>query len=98
MAVRDRRHWVVHFADGGEELALLGDPVDRRGRCEGDQFELGMKGLLKPIRHKPQSASNGDERSNPENAAQPAVLQAIETQPQPTQHKERGYEYTCHTL
>jgi hypothetical protein len=58
----------------------------------------GVDGLFKPIRHKPQSASNGDERPNRENAPQPAVLQAFQTQPQPSQHNERGYEYTCNTL
>jgi hypothetical protein len=52
----------------------------------------------KPIRDKPQSASNGDERPNRENAAQSAVLQAIQTQPQPSQHNERRNEYSCDTL
>ena len=65
--------------------------------CRIEDFE-GWERLLKPIRDKPQGASNGDERPNRENAAQPAVLQAIQTQPQPSQHNERGYEYTCNTL
>jgi len=54
--------------------------------------------LLKPSRDKPQRASNGDERPNRENSGQLAVLQAIQTQPQPSQHNERGYEYTYNTL
>src|SRR5262245_28158509 len=52
----------------------------------------------KPVRDKPQYASNGDERPNRENSGQLAVLQAIQTQPQPGQYNERGYEYTCNTL
>jgi hypothetical protein len=53
---------------------------------------------FKPVRDKPQYASNGDERPNRENSGQLAVLQAIQTQPQPSQHNEWGYEYTCNTL
>jgi len=41
--------------------------------------------------------SNGDERPNRENSGQLAVLQAIQTHPQPSQHNKRGYEYTCNT-
>jgi hypothetical protein len=59
---------------------------------------MGVSAYSKPIRDKPQSASNGDERPNRENAAQPAVLQAIQTQPQPSQHNERRDEYSCETL
>ena len=51
---------------------------------------MDVSAYSKPIRDKPQSAGNGDERPNRENAAQPAVLQAIQTQPQSSQHNERA--------
>ena len=69
--------------------------------CDAERFSKARvlgEGLLKPIRNKPQCASNGDERPNRENSGQLAVLQAIQTQPQPSQHNERGYEYTYNTL
>jgi hypothetical protein len=40
--------------------------------CRIKDFE-GCERLLKPIRDEPQRTSNGDERSNRENAAQPAL-------------------------
>jgi hypothetical protein len=69
--------------------------------CDAERFSKARflgEALLKPIRDKPQCASNGDERPNRENSGQLAVLQAIQTQPQPSQHSEWGYEYTCNTL
>jgi hypothetical protein len=69
--------------------------------CDAERFSKARflgEGLLKPIRDKPQCASNGDERPNRENSGQLSVLQAIQTQPQPSQHNEWGYEYTCNTL
>jgi hypothetical protein len=55
-------------------------------------FDLLLRGLVKPIRDKPQGASNGDERPNPENAAQLARPHTFNAQPQPDQHNNWGYE------
>src|SRR5215831_370152 len=95
-AVRQKLH-LSPCADSRSRLSGA-NAVSRRQAFSCAGSKMGVSAYSKPIRDKPQSASNGDERPNRENAAQPAVLQAIQTQPQPSQHNEGGYEYTCNTL
>jgi hypothetical protein len=69
-------------------------------RCQGWRIEdiaecislTVAGGLLKPIRDKPQCASNGDERPNRENATQLAVFQSFQAQPQPDEHHGGSYK------